>query len=140
LGSLFGEIYVPVEVKEEIESGLREGVDLPNLLEVDFVKIYDCKCQVFLPVVRDLGRGEAAVIFSGLKEKDALVVLDDNLARQVARELGLKVTGTAGILIVAKQKGLIKKVKFYLERLKEKGFYLSSAHEQIILKQAGEKI
>ena len=63
LGSLFGEIYVPVEVKEEIESGLREGVDLPNLLEVDFVKIYDCKCQVFLPVVRDLEEGKLLLFF-----------------------------------------------------------------------------
>jgi len=111
---LFGKAYVPNEVYQEIEAGRKEGVELPDL------------------------KGETAVILLGLEHPDSLVILDDRLARKVARELGVKVTGTSGILIAAKKKGLIESVKAYLDKLRDLGFYLAPKHRAAILKEAGE--
>ncbi len=47
---------------------------------------------MFSKLARDLGKGETAVILNGLESPGSLVILDDFLARNVARELGLKVS------------------------------------------------
>lgn len=39
------------------------------------------------------------------------VIIDDKQARKVADKLGLKVIGTLGILILAKEKQVIKEVR-----------------------------
>ena len=58
-----------------------------------------------------------------LEEGADLIILDDKDARKIARRLGLNVIGTAGILVLAKKKGIIEKVKPILEEMKNKGFY-----------------
>jgi predicted nucleic acid-binding protein len=65
--------------------------------------------------------------------------LDDLLARSVARGLGVKLTGTAGILINAKMKGLIEAISPYLDQLERLGFHLAPEHKSLILKKAGEE-
>lgn len=138
LNALFGEVYIPVEVKEEIEEGIVQGVDLPHLDEIDFIKVVETNIGSLIRIIRDLGKGEAAVILLGMDPPDSLVILDDGLARKVARELGVKVAGTAGLLIMAKERGLIKAVKPYLDKLIDIGFYLTPNHKAFILKEANE--
>ena len=135
---LFGKAYIPMEVVEELRKGKEEGIELPELEGIDFIEIVEAKATSLTKLVRDLGKGETAVILLGIESPNSLVVLDDYLARKVARELGIKVTGTAGILIKAKERGFIKTVKPYLERLEEIGFYLAPEHKSLILKKAGE--
>lgn len=105
--NLYGKIYIPEEVIEEIEKGKVEGVELPEIQQLEFAEKLDSKLMAFSRIVRDLGKGEASVIMHGLENSRSTVVLDDLLARRVALELGLKLTGTAGILIAAKAKKLI---------------------------------
>jgi predicted nucleic acid-binding protein len=52
-----------------------------------------------------------------LEAREAIVVLDDALARQVAETLGLCLTGTLGLLLDAKRVGLIPKVSPVLDQL-----------------------
>jgi uncharacterized protein len=49
--------------------------------------------------------------------------LDDKLARQMARRLGVPVTGTIGVLLRAKQLGLIVELRPLIARLQSKGGY-----------------
>jgi predicted nucleic acid-binding protein len=67
-----------------------------------------------------------------------LLILDDGLARGVAKNLSLRVTGTVSILILAKENGIIKAVKPYINKLVDLGFYISKEHRNIILKKADE--
>ena len=69
---------------------------------------------------------------------NSLLILDDLQARQYAKKLGLNITGSLGILIKAKEKGMIKEVKYYLSIIKTTDFRLSEKLENEILKQAGE--
>lgn len=72
----------------------------------------------------NLGKGEADVIAlasqTGLK-----VIIDDSKARKVAENMGLKLTGTIGVLLKAETLGLIASAQEKVRELKEKGFYVS---------------
>ena len=52
-----------------------------------------------------------------------MVLLDDKLARQRARRLGVPVTGTLGVLLRAKQVGLIAELRPLVTRLQSEGDY-----------------
>lgn len=136
--SLYGKIYVPQEVVDEIYQGKIEGVDLPDIDNLNFVEVVKEKSPSSKRLVRDLGEGESAVLLNGLENPGSLVVLDDFLARKVATELELNLTGTAGILIAAKSQGLLHNVAPCLDRLRQLGFNLAPAHKHIILKSAKE--
>ncbi len=60
-----------------------------------------------------------------LEAREAIVVLDDALARQVAETLGLCLTGTLGLLLDAKRVGLIPKVSPVLDQLQALRFRLA---------------
>ena len=54
------------------------------------------------------------------------MVLDDLKGRKVANALGLKFTGTLGVLVKAKRNGLIEKLEPFVERLLQVGIRISS--------------
>ena len=53
-----------------------------------------------------------------------IVVPDDNAARRTAEFLGLKVTGTIGTLVKARQNGIIQQVKSLLNEIMQNGFII----------------
>lgn len=74
----------------------------------------------------NLGVGEAEVITFAFKNKYTAII-DDLIARNVARELGIKTTGTIGILLRAEREKLIGSAYEKAMELKGKGFYLPDA-------------
>lgn len=52
-------------------------------------------------------------------------MIDDLKARKVAETLGLKVTGTIGVLLKAEKLGFIESAYKKAKELKKKGFYVS---------------
>ena len=77
------------------------------------------------------GEIDALVLaFHTKKETDSVIVIDDLAARDVARTLGLELTGTVGIILSAMKKGLLTKkdsrvkIRFLVE---ETTFHMSTA-------------
>ena len=105
---------------------------------IDFVNVINVRANSLTKIVRDLGKGETSVILLGIENPNCLLILDDRLARKVARNLDLRITGTIGILILAKENGIIKAIKPYLDKLSDIRFYLSKEHRNLILKKADE--
>ena len=87
----------------------------------------------------ELDRGEAETIILGNELKADLILLDETIARRVARLLNLKVKGTVGILVLAKKEGIIKKLKPILNELRTKGVWISDEVYDEALKLADEK-
>jgi predicted nucleic acid-binding protein len=84
-----------------------------------------------------LGVGESAAI--RLARAAAVpVLMDDRAGRSVARNLGVAVIGSGGVLLAAKQRGLIDAVAPVLEALRANGYHLSTALVRAILDRAGE--
>lgn len=70
---------------------------------------------------------------------NVIVILDDLSARRVAHQLRLKVIGTAGMLLRAKQQGIITEVKPVLEALTTANFRISDAIIRKAIQLAGEE-
>ena len=73
----------------------------------------------------NLGKGESEVIALA-SETGIKTIIDDLKARKVAETLGLKVTGTIGVLLRAEKLGFIESAYKKTKELREKGFYVSN--------------
>lgn len=82
--------------------------------------------------------GEVEVMILAQERNADLVILDDNAAKKTAKYLGLTVTGTLGVLVKAKHRGIIEEVRPLLSEMRQNGFYISKAVEDMVLEQAGE--
>jgi len=133
-----GRVIVPFAVVDEIQAGHVAGVDLPDLSKLDWVVAKQPAAQSALPLITDLGAGESEVLMLALETPGATVILDDMLARRVAESLNLHLTGTLGLLLDAKQAGLVPYVRPLLEQLQACRFRLSAATYQAVLKLANE--
>jgi predicted nucleic acid-binding protein len=67
-----------------------------------------------------------------------MAILDDQQARRCAQVLKVQTQGTLGLVLVAKQQGLVPAVRPVLEQLKQAGMYMSDRLEAHILAAAGE--
>ncbi len=74
---------------------------------------------------KELGAGETAAIALAVSIKAEMIVLDDLAARRIAREIGLKISGTLGIVLAAHRRGLLDDVAGTLDDLRSAGFHLS---------------
>jgi predicted nucleic acid-binding protein len=81
--------------------------------------------------------GEAETIALAL-EKGMRIILDDRKARGVAARLGLSITGTVGLLIKAKQAGVIPALKPLLELLQHNNFHIGKELVEEALRLANE--
>jgi len=96
------------------------------------------KSAPVLPLVNDLGLGETEVLALALESSDAIVVLDDAMARRVAESLNLKLIGTLGVLLSAKRAGLIAAVAPMLDQLQALRFRIAPRTRAAVLGLAGE--
>ena len=71
---------------------------------------------------------------------DALLLLDDRHARRYAAAVGLAVTGTLGILVLAKERRMLDSVEPVLNRLHALRFRLDVKTREAVLRLAGEEM
>lgn len=90
-------------------------------------------------VAARLGDGEREAIALALELNASLLLLDDLPARHLAQELGIKILGSAGVLVTAKEKGVIELVGPLLREMQEYDFRVSQKVVTGILKNVGEQ-
>lgn len=138
LPTLAEQVIVPPAVVEEVAIGRAAGVSLPDLTGLEWVTVRRPMSELAVPLVTDLAAGEAEVLMLGLESRESVVVLDDGLARRAAEVLGLRLTGTLGLLLDAKQAGLVPAVGPLLDQLQALRFRLAQHTRIAVLKLAGE--
>jgi predicted nucleic acid-binding protein len=138
LPKLVSRVVVPTAVADELAEGRRRGLDLPIPEELPWVDIRAPSSEQVVRLVADLGPGEAGVLLLALESTDPVVILDDALARRHAEILGISLTGTLGILLDAKRRGLLPAVTPLIDDLQRLGFRLSDRTRQAVLRMAGE--
>lgn len=127
LGS-FTSVLIPPAVAAEI------GTPVPGL------KVAPVRIPGIAALKRSqIGAGETEAISLGLQVGDAVVILDDLVARRIAHQLGLRVIGTLGVLLRAKRQGLITEVGPTLAALEKAGFRMTPKIRQEVLRLAGER-
>ena len=66
------------------------------------------------------------------------MIIDDNLARQVAESLNIKLMGTLRVLLDAKLAGMVPAVAPLLDQLQSLRFRVDQKTRLAVLKMAGE--
>jgi predicted nucleic acid-binding protein len=85
-----------------------------------------------------LDRGEAEAIALAEEITADELLLDERAARAIAVARGLKIIGSAGLLVRAKQQSFITVVRPFLERMQAQGIRYSQRFIAEILRQLGE--
>src|SRR5262249_42717839 len=139
LRGVFGEVLAPPSVHDEV---VQAGVGRPGAAEVRDApwirRVTLVERGVLDVLAAALGRGEAEVIALALELGGQVpVLIDDRDGRRAARRHGLRVFGSAGVLVLAKNAGLIPAVRPVLEELRLAGLFLRDDAYRDALTQAG---
>lgn len=139
LKKMYGRIIIPDAVYREVtEKGdivahriaaARDWIDVRRINPDMDRRMYKVK----------LHDGEVEVMLLAQETRADTVVIDDNAARKTAEYLGLPLTGTLGILIRAKQRGLLDDVMPVVRQMEQNGIYYSESIKALIQKLSGEK-
>jgi predicted nucleic acid-binding protein len=139
LKKLYKEIIVPEAVYEEVSIEGESKIGAKRLKEADFIKIHSVDNKEAEKIFStSLHKGEVEVLLLARELKADLVIIDDLLARKHAKYLDIKVTGTLGILLKAKKKGYLKKIKPLLDELINNNIYISDKLYKNVLDLANE--
>jgi predicted nucleic acid-binding protein len=139
LEQLFGTVWLPQAVQGEVLSGqaLSGEADIAAAISAGWLRVYPSTPNT--PEVPDLDEGEAACIRIALSEPGPMLLLmDERAGRALAEELGLKVTGTAAIVGMAKIRGLIGSAREVFTRLHAAEFRVAAVVIREILRRVGE--
>ena len=137
LREFYGRVVVPGAVADELEAGRRLGAQVPDVAAFAWIEIrHPPESMSVFP--RFIHRGEAEVLALAQVAGEALVIIDDAMARTHARTLGLRITGTLGMILRAKREQRIEAVAPLLTQLRAEGFHLAPATLAEVLRLAGE--
>lgn len=115
LNELFGTITITQVVADEF------GDPLPTWVEVyqtHHLHLMADLCQTLDP-------GEASAIALAIETTEPLLIIDELKGRRVARELGIAIIGTIGVIASARKRGLIDDVDEVVRLMSANGFRIS---------------
>ncbi len=138
LHEMAGTVVVPPAVVNELAVGRNAGFQLPVVESFEWITVRTPGGAAAARLVADLGPGETEVLMLALEMPGAVAVLDDGLGRRIAQAIGVRFTGTLGILLAAKRSGRILSVRPLMDQLQGLGFRLSPRTRGIVLSRAGE--
>ncbi len=120
LEKLFGKLYVPYAVYNEVTK-----IDKPySTILGDFLE--NKVKKVYLKIEKlGMGSGELEAITLYRELNADLLLIDDNRGKKFAILNGIKVIGSLGVLIKAKEKGYIKEVKPLINLIEKSEIYIS---------------
>ncbi len=125
-GAVFDELAIPGKPKAESVSRFLEG----KMTRIDFLEL-----AVESP---GLGRGEREAMALYRHLGADLLLVDDKRARKAAQANGIRISGSLGVLLLAKQRGLLKRVRPLLEELQASEIYVDDRLIRKTLQLAGE--
>jgi predicted nucleic acid-binding protein len=138
LAGLIGEVIVPWEVGQELAAGHAKDARCQEIQSLPGIHHRSHRVAVHPLLSAQIDMGEAAVIQTALDEAHDAVILDDLKARRIAQTLGLQVTGTLGILLQAKQSGLLPSVRNAIAAIEARGMWIAPALAAKAIHLAGE--
>lgn len=128
LKKMANKVYITPTIKKEFGKGLPDWITINSPSDNHYQKI--------LEMVLD--PGEASAIALSLEIENSILIIDDLKGRKIADRLKLKYSGTFGLILKAKQIGLLYSVRPVLDKIRKTDFRFSEGLFEIIMEQAGE--
>jgi len=137
LRELYGKVKISHAVYHEIELGKNKDY-YTDVSKLDWIKITPIQSASARLYLFDLDDGEAETIILAQEQAADVVIIDEKLGRRYAAQINIKVTGTLGILLKAKECGIISTVAPFLHELREKSSWINNSLFEKALHLAGE--
>ncbi|GHT88192.1 hypothetical protein FACS189474_2980 [Bacteroidia bacterium] len=125
---LYHEVVVTEDILDEFGEPLPEWIKVKPVTNKNYQRLLEAT----------LDRGESSAIALSIELGDVLLIIDDLKGRKEAKRLGLKITGTLGLLFNAKQRGFIPALKPYLDKLQAVDFRVSPVIVKELLTMSNE--
>ena len=140
LQKLFGEVYIPQAVYDEaVVAGHEAGYAKREVSTAAWIKVVNVTDRLAVEVLLDeLDLGEAEAIVLAREISADWVLMDERKGRRKLTQVGLKKIGTLGILLKAKQEGLLPAIRPDLEKLQQQSFSISQDVVEAVLREANE--
>lgn len=140
LQQIYPKVLIPPTVHSELTRLPTLQLSMISLLETGWLEIkVPANLQLLDTLNQVLDSGEAEAIALAIELSADRLLIDERLGRSVASSYGLKLRGLLGILINAKQQGLIPVLKPMLDRLiNQAGFRVSQMLYDRTLQEVGE--
>jgi uncharacterized protein len=135
VGRLLITYVCPMQVRTELDEGARSGyLDI----RVPWLEVVPLTTPLDAVSMATLDAGEAAVIQLARERSIEWVCIDDRKGRRAALAVGLRVTGSLGLLIRAKIVGLVPAVRPFVERAMSEGVWYDPDLTTRVLADLGE--
>jgi uncharacterized protein len=137
LRDLYGEVWIPRAVYEEFvatEHAQRRSA----LQEASWIVTVPVSNPQHVKVYVGLDQGEGEVLALAEEYTARLVIVDERRGRRYVQRLGIPLTGTLGVLLLAKERSLVDLLSPLLAKLQDAGLYLDAALVNRVLALAGE--
>lgn len=140
LQELFGEVYIPQAVFDETVTFGRENSKAKQLVSnASWIHVVEVKDRLAVNVLLDeMDLGEVETIILASEMNADWVLMDEKKGRRKLSQLNIPKIGTLGILLKAKEIGLVSVLKPEIEELQRSGFSISPLLVEEILDAAGE--
>lgn len=139
LHALYGRVLVPEAVHREVTGARAELPGAEAVRQAAWVELVVVADRTLVALLeQDVDMGEAEAIALAVERGADLVLLDERPARRRADLLGLRYTGVVGVLLEAKERGLVSAVRPVLDAMRASGFWLSDAVYRQALALVGE--
>ena len=136
--AVYRRVLVPFEVCEEIRAGGSTGFAVGEFEKATGLQKLEKPIEIAPILMNSLGKGEAAVIQLAQDEKIPTVCIDEAVGRRIARLSELSVTGSIGVLLRAKREGHPFSMQEAIQKMRDKGIWLSERVVNFALTQARE--
>jgi predicted nucleic acid-binding protein len=140
LRHIFGVLHIPQAVYQEaVVLGREAGGAKREVSTATWIKTLQVRDSLAVEVLLDeMDSGEAETIVLAREIGAEWVLMDEKKGRRKLAQLGLQYIGTMGILLRARQVGLIPSIRPELEKLRQQGFSVSQAVVDAVLQRAQE--
>lgn len=132
LKKLFEEVLIPEAVYRELTTNTLFENEAKIVKTSSFLRtssVQNRKSLQVLQAVSGLDDGESEAIILADELKSDVLIMDERKGRKVAQKLGIKITGTVGLLIQAYSENMISanEIKTFLDQLKNSNIRLSES-------------
>ena len=136
LPRLFQRVHLVGEVIDECAVG--GAITVPDLRQLSWIQpVHSTPCH-YAGVLLELDSGEKHTLDMAQKLNADWVLIDEKIGRNMAEYLGLRVTGTLGILLNAKRKGWISSFQACVLAMQEQGIRYHPQLVARLVQEAGE--
>jgi predicted nucleic acid-binding protein len=138
LENLFGQVFIPQAVFDELTDDVRFKEEADKIESKEYIIIKTVINSESVSILKkntglDQGESEAIILTDELKAD--ILLMDEAKGRTISSQMGIKIMGTIGILMVAYENNVItaNEVRGCIDGLQKAGRHIGERHYQMLL-------